>query len=50
MTPDLDVLVAAFRTDHPHHETAYGWLSQARRNCADASETLSLLPILTPTS
>jgi predicted nucleic acid-binding protein len=26
MTPDVNVLVAAFRADHPHHGPAGGWL------------------------
>jgi toxin-antitoxin system PIN domain toxin len=26
MTPDVNVLVAAFRADHPHHGPAAGWL------------------------
>ncbi len=47
MTPDLNVLVAAFRTDHPYHETAYAWLTQARRDCAQGSEPLTLLPMVT---
>ena len=29
MTPDVNVLVAAFRADHPHHTTARVWLEQA---------------------
>ena len=29
MTPDVNVLVAASRSDHPHHETARTWLEQA---------------------
>lgn len=28
MTPDVNVLVAAFRADHPHHRTALNWLGQ----------------------
>jgi toxin-antitoxin system PIN domain toxin len=34
MTPDVNVLVAASRSDHPHHAVALGWLEQA---IADAS-------------
>jgi predicted nucleic acid-binding protein len=30
VTPDVNVLVAAFRTDHPHHATARSWLSDTR--------------------
>jgi len=29
MTPDVNVLVAASRSDHPHHATARRWLEQA---------------------
>ena len=29
MTPDVNVLVAASRSDHPHHATARAWLEQA---------------------
>jgi toxin-antitoxin system PIN domain toxin len=46
VTPDVNVLVAAFRADHPHHALARTWLSQARRNCVEGIETLALLPIV----
>lgn len=29
MTPDVNVLVAASRSDHPHHAAARAWLEQA---------------------
>jgi len=29
MTPDVNVLVAASRTDHPHHSVARAWLEEA---------------------
>lgn len=29
MTPDVNVLVAASRSDHPHHAPAKAWLEQA---------------------
>jgi len=29
MTPDVNVLVAASRSDHPHHTAARSWLEQA---------------------
>jgi len=29
MTPDVNVLVAASRSDHPHHEVAREWLEEA---------------------
>ncbi|MDR0781690.1 MAG: PIN domain-containing protein [Pseudomonadales bacterium] len=34
MTPDVNVLVAASRSDHPHHAIALSWLEKA---LADAS-------------
>ena len=46
MTPDVNVLVAAYRADHAHHDTAYKWLKKARRNCAQGSETFTLLPMI----
>lgn len=45
MTPDINVLVAASRSDHVHHETARSWLKGA----LDASEvggTLEILPMV----
>jgi len=29
MTPDVNVLVAAARSDHPHHDVARDWLGEA---------------------
>jgi uncharacterized protein len=29
MTPDVNVLIAASRADHPHHAVARTWLDQA---------------------
>ena len=29
MTPDVNVLVAASRSDHPHHAVAYSWLEES---------------------
>ena len=29
MTPDVNILVAASRQDHPHHAPALAWLEQA---------------------
>lgn len=40
MTPDVNVLVAAFRTDHPHHAVARSWLEEAVVN---ASEGMALV-------
>lgn len=43
MTPDVNVLVAAFREEHPHHFAARAWLSEALAECAQGG-TLELLP------
>jgi len=44
MTPDVNVLVAAARADHPHHAVARGWLEQ----CVSAgpAAALSLMPMV----
>lgn len=36
MTPDVNVLLAASRRDHPHHGIALQWLEQALANAAHA--------------
>lgn len=46
MTPDVNVLVAASRSDHPHHGIAIAWLEQALVDCA-AGARLRLLPMVT---
>ena len=45
MTPDVNVLVAASRSDHPHHATALAWL---RQTLADAGQgaMLKLQPMV----
>jgi toxin-antitoxin system PIN domain toxin len=43
VTPDVNVLVAVFRSDHPHHGPARNWLANARISCAEGSATLTLL-------
>ena len=45
MTPDVNVLVAASRTDHPHHAVARVWLEEAI-GAADAGATLTLMPMV----
>jgi toxin-antitoxin system PIN domain toxin len=45
MAPDLNVLLAASRTDHPHHATALPWLKSALAAC-DAGESIELLPMV----
>jgi len=45
MTPDVNVLVAASRSDHPHHKIAYAWLKATVTACADGTN-LRLLPMV----
>ena len=45
MTPDVNVLIAASRSDHPHHKTAYAWLDEAVAVCADGA-SLRLMPMV----
>lgn len=45
MTPDVNVLVAASRSDHPHHKPAYAVLDEALAACADGG-TLRLMPMV----
>ena len=44
MTPDVNVLVAASRSDHPHHTIARSWLEQAVVAAASGS-ALILMPV-----
>lgn len=45
MTPDVNVLVAASRTDHPHHVVARVWLEKAV-GAAGAGAGLTLMPMV----
>jgi len=45
MTPDVNVLVAAFRGDHPHHAVARIWLERAAAAAASGG-TLVLMPMV----
>jgi len=45
MTPDVNVLVAASRSDHPHHRVARAWLEKALAAC-DHGATLLLFPMV----
>ena len=45
MTPDINVLVAASRSDHSHHAIARDWLEQALVEC-EAGGRLELLPVV----
>ena len=43
MTPDVNVLVAAFRPDHPHHQRARTWLDEALLQTANGRTSLMLM-------
>ena len=45
MTPDVNVLVAASRTDHPHHAVARDWLEQAL-GASGAGAAFTLMPMV----
>ena len=45
MTPDVNVLVAASRSDHPNHKTAFAWLNESIAACADGA-SLKLMPMV----
>jgi toxin-antitoxin system PIN domain toxin len=45
MTPDVNVLLAAARGDHPHHAVARAWLEAALRD-APTGTTLSIQPMV----
>jgi len=45
MTPDVNVLVAASRADHPHHAVARSWLEGAVQ-AAGAGAAFSLMPMV----
>ena len=45
MTPDVNLLIAASRSDHPHHKAAYAWLDKAIAACATGA-SLKLMPMV----
>jgi uncharacterized protein len=45
VTPDLNVLLAASRTDHPQHTPALRWFDQAIASCATGS-SIEVLPMV----
>jgi len=45
MTPDVNVLVAASRSDHPHHAVARAWLEDAVTASA-AGAAFTLMPMV----
>jgi toxin-antitoxin system PIN domain toxin len=46
VTPDVNVLVAAFREEHTHHAKARAWLLDACTQSAAAGKTLRLMPLV----
>jgi uncharacterized protein len=46
MIPDVNVLVAAFRADHPHHLTAAAWLKTTLRDATDGQKVLLSMHVL----
>ncbi len=44
MIPDVNILIAAYRRDHPHHKNAAPWLESAQRHTAEGRATFILLP------
>ena len=45
VTPDLNVLLAASRTDHPQHVPALRWLKQAIETC-ETGGSIEVLPMV----
>ena len=45
MTPDVNALVAASRSDHPHHAVARTWLEQALA-AAENGAAFTLMPMM----
>ena len=45
MTPDVNVLVAAARSDHPHHPVARAWLEETLAQ-AEAGTVCTLMPMV----
>lgn len=45
MTPDVNVMVAASRADHPHHAVARAWLEQAL-DAAASGAAFTLMPMV----
>ena len=45
MTPDVNVLVAAARSDHPHHAVARAWLEETLAR-AESDTVCTLMPMV----
>ncbi len=43
MTPDVNVLISAFRPDHPHHTPARTWLDEALLQASSGRASLMLM-------
>lgn len=46
MTPDVNVLVAASRSDHPHHAAARTWLEAALVDAEAGTVPFTLMPMV----
>lgn len=46
MTPDVNILLAASRSDHPHHLVALEWLQRALVEAGQGIATLMLQPMV----
>ena len=45
MTPDVNLLIAASRSDHTHHKTAYAWLNETITAC-EVGASLKVMPMV----
>ena len=45
MTPDVNVLVAASRSDHPHHQVARAWLEESL-GASSTGAAFTLMPMV----
>ena len=45
MTPDVNVLIAASRSDNAHHRAAHGWLNEAIAAC-EVGASIKLMPMV----
>ena len=45
MVPDVNVLIAASRSDHPHHKAAYACMEEAIASCAEGG-SVKLMPMV----
>ena len=45
ISPDVNVVIAASRSDHPHHRTALAWLKSALAEC-ETNGGIEILPVV----